>query len=398
VQRRNRKARLAHPSPLSPFDAIALTIVMSVDTLTPTVLGHYLKLPTPRVSRLLSDLAKRGLITTDRSSTDSRFKIISFTPSGEQAVRAIDQVNSRIFKDLSATISPLEQEDLLELLTGLADDMCSFNLAKRDAKAALSRLTASLGILSDNYADSGMPLSRFQILFDLWRSGGACSFSDLVAHFPLSASSLSRECDYLQAQGFVTKKTQLSDRRSTSVSITPEGSRLFLANHARIGERLMHATRFIESGQRDRGLAVLAKLAYEQGSEPADTNPLRYNSCKSVLQLQRARGFLVEELVRSRQHLALESQLLPSKHESFIVTSGDVIKGLIEFAPGSGKQWSLKRVVCEATIGRNHLKTVLRDLAKSLKLDGASVKTALILPSGLRESVQVALTTGTGRR
>ncbi len=392
LQRRNRKSRIELKSELDPIDALTLSILVSVPNLTPSSLSRYLNFPPHRVSRLLAALTKRGLVKSERASNDGRSKFILFTATGRRAASEAEVVSVKLVKMLSAELSPKEVHDLLELVTALADDMCPFALVERDIVAALKRLTACMGMLSENYADTGMSLPCFQILFDLWRGGGACSFKELVTHFPLSVSSLSRECDSLQLRGLLLKKAQSSDRRSTSVSLTPEGSRLFLSHHARIGERLLRATRFLDIALRDRGLAVLTKVAQEPPKRGTDTEPLQIMVCESVGQRQRARGFLVEELVRSRQHLTLDSHLLPSKHTCFAITSGNVIRAVVEFAPGTGKTRSLKRVVCDGTLDGNHLRGIFREISKGGRVDPHSVKSAQVIPATLRESVLAGLT------
>jgi DNA-binding MarR family transcriptional regulator len=376
------------------MDAVTLSIIVSVPTLTPSSLSRYLKLPPHRVSRLLAALAERGLVKSERASNDGRSKIVLFTAAGQRAAAEADVTNRRVIKILSSGLSPAEQEDALELLTALADDMCPFSLGERGILAALLRLTACLGMQGDNYADTGMSLASFQILFDLWRAGGECPFKDLVPNFPLSASSLSRECDALQLRGFVKKKTQLSDRRSTTVVLTPEGSKFFLSHHNRIGERLSQAARFVEPSRRDRGLAVLTKLAHDAIPIRADGEPLRMARCTSASQRQRARAFLVEELVRSRQHLALGSSLLPPKHECFFIMAGEFVRGIVEFEPGKGKVRSLHRLVCEATMEGNELQGVLREVATGGRVDPQSIRAAQVLPPALKESVAVGMTKG----
>jgi len=293
VQRRNRRWRLEFKSALDPVDAITLAIMVSVPNLTPTSLSRYLQFPPHRVSRLLGALAKRGLVKSERASNDGRSKFILFTAAGRRVAAEAEAVSVKLAKMLSSGLSSKESREVLELLTAIADDMCPFTLVERDIVAAFKRLTACMGMVSENYFDTGMSLPSFQILFDLWRSGGTSSFKELVTKFPLSASSLSRECDSLQLRGVVLKKTQSADRRSISVSLTPEGSKLFLSHHVRIGERLLRATRFLDIELRDRGLAVLSKLAQEPHTGVSDTGPLQLLTCEGAGQRQRREHFLL---------------------------------------------------------------------------------------------------------
>lgn len=391
IQRRNRKARLAFKSDLAPFDAVTISIAMNIPSLTPSTLSRYLKLPPHRISRLLADLTKRGFIKSEQALKDKRSKIINFTPAGKRAAQAADLITWKVVGTLSAEFSARELEDAVELLTALADDVSSFALIERDIVAALKRVTAGLGMQSDNYADTGMSLASFQILFDLWRNGGIRSFKDLSANFPLSASSLSRECDSLQIQGLVSKASQASDRRSTSVTMTSEGRVFFLGHHSRISALFYHATRFLDTETRNRGLSVLTRMAVEPPKQLSKLEPLQSLNCRSVAQRHRARAFLVEELVRTRQHLHLDSQLLPSKHECIALTADGTIRAIIELMPTDAKSRSLRRFVCDATIEASHLRGVLEEFARANRIDAQSIKAAQIIPDTFREDIHTAL-------
>jgi DNA-binding MarR family transcriptional regulator len=387
VQRRNRKAREAFDSPLSAVDSIALSIINGLDALTPSTLCIYLKLSPSRVSRLVATLIDRKLISTEQHSQDLRSKLLHFTPAGKRALKEVDLVNLRIMRLLSTELSSDEQGDIIDILTTLADEACPFTLPERTILSALKRLTAGLGMLSDSYADSGMPLSRFQILFDLWRKGGACSFKELADNFPLSSSSLSRECDSLVKLSLARKRPQISDRRGISLEITEDGSRLFLHHHRKIGERFVYAVRLLTPERIDRGLLALAKVTREAPLAAVDTASLECLACRDETALRAARAFLVEELVRAQAHLSLESELLPPTHECFVVKIDDVTHILTELSSSSKGPRQLRRIVCSPMVDASLLRRALKLVPILETLPLKSLTSCEVIPHSLREVV-----------
>lgn len=387
VQRRNRKARLAFESPLSTVDAIALSIIASIDNLTPSHLSDCLRLPPSRISRLLATLVDRGLISTAQHHKDLRSKVLLFTPAGRRVSREVDLINLRVMKLLSTELSASEQQDIVEILTALADGTSSFTFPERTILAALKRITAGLGMLGDNYAGTEIPLARFQILFDLWRNGGRCSFKELSDNFPLSSSSLSRECAALAKLHLVTKHPHVTDRRGLTIEMSEDGHKFFLRHHSEIGERFIQAIRTLSSEQKELGLRALLKASRQSWPEQAPDTPLEYIICENELSLQRARAFLVEELVRARAHTCLESELLPSEHHSFLVSTRDEILLLIELVPIPSSARHLKRVVCASSLRGLTLRRALKEVRAIRTVDLQSIASAQVVPIGLREEI-----------
>lgn len=387
VQRRNRKARLAFTSPLSTVDAIALSIISSIDNLTPSNLSDCLRLPPSRISRLLATLVERELISTVQHHQDLRSKVLLFTALGRRTSREVDLINLRVMKLLSAGLSTTEQTDIVQILTALADGICSFTFPERTILAALKRLTAGLGMLGDNYAGTEIPLARFQILFDLWRNGGRCSFRDLSDNFPLSSSSLSRECSALASLGLVSKHSHSTDRRGVIMEITEDGNKFFLRHHAEIGDRFKRAVRTLSSEQIERGLRALTKASLQSREDlPSDTL-LECLTCDSESSLQQARGFFVEQLVRASAHHALESELLPNHHRIFVVSAQQEIMLLVELVPTNSSATVLKRVICANSLNGSLLRRALKQIPLLREVDKSSLFSAQLIPSELQEDI-----------
>jgi DNA-binding MarR family transcriptional regulator len=96
-------------------------------------LGERLLVRPPSMTRLVSRMARDGLVTIRPSSHDRRAKEIALTPPGRSLVDRVLKVHPRRIAQLMGAISPDEQRELhrlLDLLNGhlrrtLADDQAT---------------------------------------------------------------------------------------------------------------------------------------------------------------------------------------------------------------------------------------------------------------------------------
>lgn len=78
----------------------------------------------------------------------------------------------------------------------------------------------------DLEADSGMPVSWFEVLVRLVRSPGErLRMSELASQVALSTSGLTRLADRLDEAGFIRREACPSDRRGAFAVLTDEGRR-----------------------------------------------------------------------------------------------------------------------------------------------------------------------------
>lgn len=86
----------------------------------------------------------------------------------------------------------------------------------RDANALLDRLLKPAGLAE----------GEFRLLMSLLAHGGNASAGDLCAALAQSPANLTRIADALVERGFVSRDTDLADRRRMLLTLLPEGERL----------------------------------------------------------------------------------------------------------------------------------------------------------------------------
>jgi DNA-binding MarR family transcriptional regulator len=71
--------------------------------------------------------------------------------------------------------------------------------------------------------DSGLTMSRYDVLMQLDTAGGRLRLSDLAASVVLSPSGLSKLLDRMEAAGLIRREPDLRDARATFARMTPKG-------------------------------------------------------------------------------------------------------------------------------------------------------------------------------
>jgi DNA-binding MarR family transcriptional regulator len=74
--------------------------------------------------------------------------------------------------------------------------------------------------------DSGLTMSRYDVLMQLDIAGGRLRLSELASAIVLSPSGLSKLLDRMEAAGLLSREPDLSDARSTFARLTPRGRAL----------------------------------------------------------------------------------------------------------------------------------------------------------------------------
>lgn len=90
-------------------------------TATATALAAYLRIQPQSLTRVLADLARRGLITRRADAADRRRSLIEITEAGRQLLlEDVHGRRTRLARAIGEVLTPTEQE-LLRLAAGLID-------------------------------------------------------------------------------------------------------------------------------------------------------------------------------------------------------------------------------------------------------------------------------------
>jgi DNA-binding MarR family transcriptional regulator len=331
------------------------------------------------------------LIVAERRKSDLRSKTLHFTARGKLIAQQVEEINRKVMHEVFTAITQAELADATETLHLLAQGMEAFPLPDRDVLAELKRLTAALGMLSDSYADTEMPLYRYQILFELYRRKSSCGYSELVRDFPLSNSTLSRELDALATEDLVVKGGSKSDKRSVMLSLTNKGADSFAAHHQRLAEKFGSWLLGTDSKLIERGVAALNKASIQPADPSRPRIKLTISSCTDEKQVNAARSFIVEELVRQGEHHSLGNIIIPTAHTCALLSEGRKVVGVIEYSLRGPRTAVLVRIVCTPIVSPSALTDAVRELSVAISSAHGEKRTVEIYPKSIRQSVVAAL-------
>jgi DNA-binding MarR family transcriptional regulator len=109
------------PSPLSTFQAIALTVLADEGPMRLNVLAQQLRTTNATASRTTDVLAGLGLAERRSDPTDGRGVLVQATPSGREHVRERRSRLAALLEQLLAEMEPDEARRFTELLGELND-------------------------------------------------------------------------------------------------------------------------------------------------------------------------------------------------------------------------------------------------------------------------------------
>lgn len=92
-----------------------------------------------------------------------------------------------------------------------------------DALVELSRVLVSTAYRSLSAASADVTLPQFRALAVLFRSG-PCTSNGLASALDQHPSTVSRLCDRLVAEGWVTRRTKVDNRREVELALTAAGT------------------------------------------------------------------------------------------------------------------------------------------------------------------------------
>jgi DNA-binding MarR family transcriptional regulator len=218
----------AERSDINFAEALLLLIVQSQSDRSIGEIAAQLTLERSWVSRMVISLEKRGLVSSQGSKGDQRIRNVRITKKGvselEQVLRVRAEVVTQVYKGLTQE----EQNEVQRLLKKLADGsgappyLTRVNMHPIDAE--LARFSWRAGVIGDNVMESGISVTKYQVLFALARhKDELISPSDLGKLFPVNLSSVSRLISSLEREGMIKRTKSSEDGRVSLLQISQKG-------------------------------------------------------------------------------------------------------------------------------------------------------------------------------
>lgn len=108
------------PHDLTPSQAEALAVLRDARRpLTVREIGDRLVCEGGSPSRLMSTLARKGLVETSTDPSDGRITLLSLSPSGVEAARSVTTIEEQLYAALGAMLSDRDLANALPVLRAL---------------------------------------------------------------------------------------------------------------------------------------------------------------------------------------------------------------------------------------------------------------------------------------
>ncbi len=118
-------------------------------------------------------------------------------------------------------------------------------------------------------AEHGVSLGQFEFLEIIDRRPG-CRVLDIVREVGITVGAVSKAVDRLESAGWCVRAAHPEDRRSSVLSLTPEGARILAAARPTVADELAARTATVPAADLARTAVTLAALRAVLEERPQD--------------------------------------------------------------------------------------------------------------------------------
>jgi DNA-binding MarR family transcriptional regulator len=331
--RRMRKARFDYNFPVSPPEAVFLTLLEREEEMSISDIARKTEVPLSKASRLAARLKKHGLIEIDPDTVDGRRKNLRFTLEGKKLCERLDSINNDISTRGICPATEKVRDNFRRLLKSICDYTETPPEPERNNVLPLVfeqiRLVRSMKMIGNDYLGTGQELLTFHIFSEIHAAGNSIGFNALVERIPSHISKVSRSISSFQKKGILDKSIDPSDRRTIIVSFTSKGITFYNDLNRIVVKALKPALAKLP-------LALIKRCINHMESirntplPPVSIEQMEIRTCESMEDYYRARKILMEILVEKGKHHHLEAVLLPPSSTCILLEINNNPIGVIE--------------------------------------------------------------------
>ena len=296
---------------------------------------------------LVKELERKKLIKLGAGKTDARSRALRITEAGSNYLRKFDILQNKHVRRYLLGLSARDTahwEEYLRILAdgcGVAAEKC--RASEHPLRVQMRRAFIALGFLEADFVASGLTLVQYQLLSELHYNQDLTDASSIARTIGVAAAGVVFNVSALKRKGLIASGAGALDRRKKVLSLT----RLGIAKLSVIDRRLQATLQrgLVKLSNHDlRDFLSILGRATASGEYSPDLKRVKIGVATSDHDLFLARAFLVEFLVRHKQHFQLTEQLLPKSHRVVLAVRDGVPVALAEYRQHLGK-WKMSRVV-----------------------------------------------------
>lgn len=332
LQRQNRFIVKAGGSDIGLTESHILTEIDRNSGISAAGLAKTIGIERSTASRALVSLTERKLVK-NIAAAEGRNTSYVLTEKGVKIFGPIDRDASTRMAQLWSALSENKQKRLAGYIDQLADGLGAARSAggviDHPLRPPIRRLTRGIGLLSDNFMQSGFTSSTWQILEAIGKSEGL-GIQHLADELGIARTTTSLLVSKLERKSYVGKESHLNDGRRTILRLSSEGSMLLEEMRKRAAERLELASTGLSREQKVEFLELFRSIGLGKSErEPLTRTNLVIRRIESESDTIEARRFIVTELVQQNLAIHTPAQLLVSAW-SAIATKDEVTQAVIE--------------------------------------------------------------------
>lgn len=345
-QRKLEGATIAAQPPLEALESYIVTLIQSGTCRFSSTLVSTLGLDKTRVSRIISDLEERGLVSSSPTPEDRRQHELSVTAQGLQRLQQNNELLSSVIRSLMQPLTPSELSELEKQFRKLADSFsCPPAIQSPQLHPLfpeLRRLSHAFGIISSQFAATDLNSAEFQVLYMLATSGSPMRSVEISRFSGFPRSTTSRIIQSLSDKKLLSSETDPNDARNHLLLATTRGARLIQEAGERAARLLNAALAPLGKSFCERFELLMRK--YCESSAPPYLAEFRYEELKTPEDRREACLFVVNELLRQDKANEIDTHIFFDDSRVITARHEDAIVGVSEFIK-QGRGWSLRRLV-----------------------------------------------------
>ena len=261
----HRTASREMPEGSHPRDFAVLTALTEAGPVSQQRLAEQLRVNRTLMVGIVDGLERRGFVERRRDADDRRSYALHITPAGHEARAALAPEVARVNDVMTERLTPEERARLNELLrTLIAAD--SARLIPHELADATGFLLIQAHYRSRERADAvfrplGIEVRHYGLLVTLDRLGPT-SQQAIADGMRMSATMITQVVDELERKQLVERRRNPIDRRSYTITMTPQAGRLLIDARAKIATAAAEIAAPI-GAEADRELRTLLRKLLE---------------------------------------------------------------------------------------------------------------------------------------
>jgi DNA-binding MarR family transcriptional regulator len=318
-------------------------------------------------------LVRKGILKSERETGKKRGATFSYTAKGRATLAKLDQSANQ---HISVFVHNLQPEELMSFrgyMKFLMDRDGAPPVTHRPSElqilVEMRRASRVWGFIGRSFLGSDLSAASWQLLSEIKQAGGGCSPQFLAKQFALSPTTISLNLDRLEGDGLVSRTPSKSDRRRVQLHLTESGEKLLFDIMKAATLRITAALEPLREEELREYVGLFAKYAAEPIDEALRLafGPGVLRRLESTSERQRARAFLVENLVQRGLHHTIPPEILVDSSLSFTYIVNGSICAVAELKP-SNSNWILAQyLVDSSTLDESEGFSFLEEIRRSCR-------------------------------